>query len=111
MPTAGDGRSDMLGWTGVAGTPAAFGDLHGWATQPPWHVATLICAVPVSDGHHGVRSAHGGGREPSGSAVFTPIRSRYRTIQISAIADGMVMKASIFWAKSGTRNAASMSTR
>jgi len=44
-------------------------------------------------------------------AFFTPTASRYPTIQISAIVNGMAMKEWIFWPRSGARNAASMSMR
>ena len=51
------------------------------------------------------------GISPSGFYVLTPMTSKYPSIQISAIADGMVMKVLIFSPKSGIKNTASMPTR
>jgi hypothetical protein len=43
--------------------------------------------------------------------VLTPIESRYPTIQVSAIADGMTMMVWRFWLSPGEGSAASRSTR
>jgi hypothetical protein len=73
---------------------------------------TSLLAIRNATGLESQSVAAWGNRcRSSGSTVFTPITSRYTTIQTSAIADGMVMKVLIFWPVPGARNAASVPTR
>ena len=107
-------------WSPISGLSMSLSCMTSAEPYMSWTIAFVHiapCRAPVQPASPvGVWRVHGAERTRSGPTVSTvlapiPIRNRYTSIQTSAIVDGMVMKAWIVLPKSGTRNAARMSTR